>query len=247
MRGDRPRQRHHHGGSRRSIRSRRGRRARSAPRKPRQATGMRSASSIAEADRPRRHAWPGTLIACWTALTTCTSSTWPRWSTPGDRRRSPRRLLHGYSSASQRRTEPSHVADLPASPAGVSARGWATDSEWLRGSVLASSSCGDLPLIAWAPRRRSQGATVFLRPLRVVGAPVDEWSLSPALCGACRCCATRPRPCSTRRAAPRRPDVATLSLGGYARLQRRRDLAITVRGLAVPPKTGRAMSSRVAP
>ena len=118
---------------------------------------------------------------------------------------------------------------------------------FLRISVLALVVLWGSALIAWVtPTAALAGALrVFLRPLRVVGAPVDEWSLvmASALRGLPM---LRDQAQAVLDTAKLRlgQDMATLSMRGYARLSVDIITAIlsaTSRGAA---ETGRAMSMR---
>jgi uncharacterized protein rv2325c/MT2387 len=118
---------------------------------------------------------------------------------------------------------------------------------FLRISVLALVVLWGSALIAWVtPTAALAGALrVFLRPLRVVGAPVDEWSLvmASALRGLPM---LRDQAQAVLDTAKLRlgQDVATLSLGGYARLSVDVITAILSAASRGAAETGRAMSMR---
>jgi len=235
---------------------------------PTETTGHRAPqgggqSELAARDKPRRaagfavprplpwptilgRAWPGTLIACWTLLTTCVILQ-PRWSTLA--------IVGGLLALA------SLVIRLPLSVAprpplwlvsgfvGGCVGAWLGDGLelFLRVCVLAVVVLWGSALIAWVtPTAALAGALrFFLTPLRLLGAPVEQWSLVMAS-------ALRAMPMLRDQAqavldtAKLRlgQDVATLSLGGYARLGVDVTTAIlsaTSRGAA---ETGRAMSMR---
>ena len=162
---------------------------------------------------PLSRAWPGTLIACWTVLTTCVILS-PRWSTLA--------IVGGLLLLA------SLVVRLPL---GVAPR----PPMWFVSGFI--GGC----IGAWL----GDGLELFLRPLRLLGAPVDQWSLVMAS-------ALRGMPMLRDQAqavldtAKLRlgQDMATLSLRGYVRLSVDVITAIlsaTSRGAA---ETGRAMSMR---
>ena len=191
-------------------------------------------------------AWPGTLIACWTVLTTCVILQ-PRWSTLV--------IVGGLLLVA------SLIIRLPLSVAprlplwmvsgfvGGCIGAWLGDGLelFLRISVLAVIVLWGSALIAWVtPTAALAGALrFFLTPLRLLGAPVDQWSLvmASALRGLPM---LRDQAQAVLDTAKLRlgQDVATLSLRGYARLSVDVITAIlsaTSRGAA---ETGRAMSMR---
>ena len=191
-------------------------------------------------------AWPGTLIACWTVLTTCVILQ-PRWSTLA--------IVGGLLLVA------SLIIRLPLSVAprlplwmvsgfvGGCIGAWLGDGLelFLRISVLAVIVLWGSALIAWVtPTAALAGALrFFLTPLRLLGAPVDQWSLvmASALRGLPM---LRDQAQAVLDTAKLRlgQDVATLSLRGYARLSVDVITAIlsaTSRGAA---ETGRAMSMR---
>lgn len=191
-------------------------------------------------------AWPGTLIACWTALTTCVILQ-PRWSTLV--------IVGGLLAvASMAIRLPRSVAPRPpmwliSGFAGGCIGAWLGDGleVFLRISVLALVVLWGSALIAWVtPTAALAGALrVFLRPLRVVGAPVDEWSLvmASALRGLPM---LRDQAQAVLDTAKLRlgQDVATLSLGGYVRLSVDVITAILSAASRGAAETGRAMSMR---
>ena len=189
---------------------------------------------------------PGTLIACWTVLTTCVILQ-PRWSTLV--------IVGGLLLVA------SLIIRLPLSVAprlplwmvsgfvGGCIGAWLGDGLelFLRISVLAVIVLWGSALIAWVtPTAALAGALrFFLTPLRLLGAPVDQWSLvmASALRGLPM---LRDQAQAVLDTAKLRlgQDVATLSLRGYARLSVDVITAIlsaTSRGAA---ETGRAMSMR---
>ena len=195
---------------------------------------------------PLSRAWPGTLIACWTVLTTCVILS-PRWSTLA--------IVGGLLLVA------SLVVRLPLSVAprppmwfvsgfvGGCIGAWLGDGLelFLRVSTLALVVLWGSGLIAWVTPTASLAAALrfFLWPLRLVGAPVDQWSLvmASALRGLPM---LRDQAQAVLDTAKLRlgQDMATLSLRGYARLSVDVITAIlsaTSRGAA---ETGRAMSMR---
>lgn len=191
-------------------------------------------------------AWPGTLIACWTVLTTCVILQ-PRWSTLV--------IVGGLLLVA------SLIIRLPLCVAprlplwmvsgfvGGCIGAWLGDGLelFLRISVLAVIVLWGSALIAWVtPTAALAGALrFFLTPLRLLGAPVDQWSLvmASALRGLPM---LRDQAQAVLDTAKLRlgQDVSTLSLGSYARLSVDVITAIlsaTSRGAA---ETGRAMSMR---
>lgn len=191
-------------------------------------------------------AWPGTLIACWTALTTCVILQ-PRWSTLA--------IVGGLLLAA------SLIIRLPISVAprlplwivsgfvGGCIGAWLGNGLelFLRASTVAVVVLWGSALIAWVtPTAELAGSLrFFLRPLRFLGAPVDQWSLvmASALRGLPM---LRDQAQAVLDTAKLRlgQDVSTLSLGSYARLSVDVITAIlsaTSRGAA---ETGRAMSMR---
>ena len=195
---------------------------------------------------PLSRAWPGTLIACWTVLTTCVILL-PRWSTLA--------IVGGLLLVA------SLVVRLPLSVAprppmwfisgfiGGCIGAWLGDGLelFLRVSTLALVVLWGSGLIAWVTPTASLAAALrfFLRPLRLLGAPVDQWSLvmASALRGLPM---LRDQAQAVLDTAKLRlgQDMATLSLRGYARLSVDVITAIlsaTSRGAA---ENGRAMSMR---
>ena len=195
---------------------------------------------------PLSRAWPGTLIACWTVLTTCVILS-PRWSTLV--------IVGGLLLIA------SLVVRLPLSVAprppmwfisgfiGGCIGAWLGDGLelFLRVSTLALVVLWGSGLIAWVTPTASLAAALrfFLRPLRLLGAPVDQWSLvmASALRGLPM---LRDQAQAVLDTAKLRlgQDMATLSMRGYARLSVDVITAIlsaTSRGAA---ETGRAMSMR---
>ena len=195
---------------------------------------------------PLSRAWPGTLIACWTVLTTCVILS-PRWSTLA--------IVGGLLLLA------SLVVRLPLSVAprppmwfisgfiGGCIGAWLGDGLelFLRVSTLALVVLWGSGLIAWVTPTASLAAALrfFLRPLRLLGAPVDQWSLvmASALRGLPM---LRDQAQAVLDTAKLRlgQDMATLSMRGYARLSVDVITAIlsaTSRGAA---ETGRAMSMR---
>ena len=195
---------------------------------------------------PLSRAWPGTLIACWTVLTTCVILS-PRWSTLA--------IVGGLLLVA------SLVVRLPLSVAprppmwfvsgfiGGCLGAWLGDGLelFLRVSTLALVVLWGSGLIAWVTPTASLAAALrfFLRPLRLLGAPVDQWSLvvASALRGLPM---LRDQAQAVLDTAKLRlgQDMAALSLRGSARLSVDVITAIlsaTSRGAA---ETGRAMSMR---
>ena len=195
---------------------------------------------------PLSRAWPGTLIACWTVLTTCVILL-PRWSTLA--------IVGGLLLVA------SLVVRLPLSVAprppmwfvsgfiGGCLGAWLGDGLelFLRVSTLALVVLWGSGLIAWVTPTASLAAALrfFLWPLRLVGAPVDQWSLvmASALRGLPM---LRDQAQAVLDTAKLRlgQDMAALSLRGSARLSVDVIIAIlsaTSRGAA---ETGRAMSMR---
>ena len=195
---------------------------------------------------PLSRAWPGTLIACWTVLTTCVILS-PRWSTLA--------IVGGLLLVA------SLVVRLPLSVAprppmwfvsgfiGGCLGAWLGDGLelFLRVSTLALVVLWGSGLIAWVTPTASLAATLrfFLWPLRLLGAPVDQWSLvmASALRGLPM---LRDQAQAVLDTAKLRlgQDMAALSLRGSARLSVDVITAIlsaTSRGAA---ETGRAMSMR---
>lgn len=195
---------------------------------------------------PLSRAWPGTLIACWTVLTTCVILS-PRWST--------------LAIVGSLLLIASLVVRLPLSVAprppmwfisgfiGGCIGAWLGDGLelFLRVSTLALVVLWGSGLIAWVTPTASLAAALrfFLKPLRLLGAPVDQWSLvmDSALRGLPM---LRDQAQAVLDTAKLRlgQDMATLSLRGYARLSVDVITAIlsaTSRGAA---ETGRAMSMR---
>ena len=191
-------------------------------------------------------AWPGTLIACWTALTTCVILQ-PRWST--------------LAIVGSLLMLASLVVRLPLSVVprpplwivsgfvGGCIGAWLGNGLelFLRASTVAVVILWGSALIAWVtPTAELAGSLrFFLRPLRFLGAPVDQWSLvmASALRGLPM---LRDQAQAVLDTAKLRlgQDVSTLSLGSYARLSVDVITAIlsaTSRGAA---ETGRAMSMR---
>lgn len=191
-------------------------------------------------------AWPGTLIACWTALTTCVILQ-PRWST--------------LAIVGSLLVLASLVVRLPLSVVprpplwivsgfvGGCIGAWLGNGLelFLRASTVAVVILWGSALIAWVtPTAELAGSLrFFLRPLRFLGAPVDQWSLvmASALRGLPM---LRDQAQAVLDTAKLRlgQDVSTLSLGSYARLSVDVITAIlsaTSRGAA---ETGRAMSMR---
>ena len=191
-------------------------------------------------------AWPGTLVACWTVLTTCVILS-PRWSTLA--------IVGGLLLVA------SLVVRLPLSVAprppmwfisgfiGGCIGAWLGDGLelFLRVSTLALVVLWGSGLIAWVTPTASLAAALrfFLRPLRLLGAPVDQWSLvmASALRGLPM---LRDQAQAVLDTAKLRlgQDMATLSMRAYARLSVDVITAIlsaTSRGAA---ETGRAMSMR---
>ena len=195
---------------------------------------------------PLSRAWPGTLIACWTVLTTCVILL-PRWSTLA--------IVGGLLLVA------SLVVRLPLSVAprppmwfvsgfiGGCLGAWLGDGLelFLRVSTLALVVLWGSGLIAWVTPTASLAAALrfFLWPLRLLGAPVDQWSLvmASALRGLPM---LRDQAQAVLDTAKLRlgQDMAALSLRGSARLSVDVITAIlsaTSRGAA---ETGRAMSMR---
>lgn len=195
---------------------------------------------------PLSRAWPGTLIACWTVLTTCVILL-PRWSTLA--------IVGGLLLVA------SLVVRLPLSVAprppmwfvsgfiGGCLGAWLGDGLelFLRVSTLALVVLWGSGLIAWVTPTASLAAALrfFLWPLRLLGAPVDQWSLvmASALRGLPM---LRDQAQAVLDTAKLRlgQDMVALSLRGSARLSVDVITAIlsaTSRGAA---ETGRAMSMR---
>ena len=214
-------------------------------RKPRRASGFALPRPLPWST-PLSRAWPGTLIACWTVLTTCVILS-PRWSTLA--------IVGGLLLIA------SLVVRLPLSVAprppmwfisgfvGGCIGAWLGDGLelFLRVSTLALVVLWGSGLIAWVTPTASLAAALrfFLRPLRLLGAPVDQWSLvmASALRGLPM---LRDQAQAVLDTAKLRlgQDMATLSMRGYARLSVDVITAIlsaTSRGAA---ETGRAMSMR---
>lgn len=195
---------------------------------------------------PLSRAWPGTLILAWTALTTCVILL-PRWSTLA--------IVGGLlvvASAIVRL--PRSVVPRPPSWMisgfiGGCIGAWLGDGLelFLRATTLAIVVLWGSALIAWVtPTSALAGALrFFLRPLRLLGAPVDQWALVMA-------CALRGLPMLRDQAqavmdtAKLRlgQDMATMSLGGYARLSVDVITAILSAASRGAAETGRAMSMR---
>ena len=214
-------------------------------RKPRRSTGMSLPRPLPWQTVLGR-AWPGTLIACWTALTTCVILQ-PRWSTLA--------IVGGLLAvASMAIRLPRSVVPRPpmwliSGFAGGCIGAWLGDGleVFLRISVLALVVLWGSGLIAWVTPTAALAAALrfFLTPLRLVGVPVDQWSLvmASALRGLPM---LRDQAQAVLDTAKLRlgQDVASLSLRGYARLSVDVITAIlsaTSRGAA---ETGRAMSMR---
>ena len=195
---------------------------------------------------PLSRAWPGTLIACWTALTTCVILS-PRWSTLA--------IVGGLLLlASLVVRLPLGVAPRPpmwfvSGFIGGCLGAWLGDGLelFLRVSTLALVVLWGSGLIAWVTPTASLAAALrfFLKPLRLLGAPVDQWSLvmASALRGLPM---LRDQAQAVLDTAKLRlgQDMATLSLRGYVRLcvdVITAILSATSRGAA---ETGRAMSMR---
>lgn len=217
-----------------------------APRpKPRRSAGFTLPRPLPWAT-PLTRAWPGTLIACWTVLTTCVILS-PRWSTLG--------IAGGLLLVA------SLIIRLPLSVAprppmwmvsgfvGGCIGAWLGDGLelFLRVSTLALVVLWGSGLVAWVTPTAALASALrfFLTPLRLLGAPVDQWSLvmASALRGLPM---LRDQAQAVLDTAKMRlgQDVATLSLGGYARLcvdVITAILSATSRGAA---ETGRAMSMR---
>ena len=214
-------------------------------RKPRRSTGM-SLSRPLPWHTVLGRAWPGTFIACWTALTTCVILQ-PRWSTLA--------IVGGLLAvASMAIRLPRSVVPRPpmwliSGFAGGCIGAWLGNGLelFLRASTVAVVVLWGSALIAWVtPTAELAGSLrFFLRPLRFLGAPVDQWSLvmASALRGLPM---LRDQAQAVLDTAKLRlgQDVSTLSLGSYARLSVDVITAIlsaTSRGAA---ETGRAMSMR---
>ena len=217
-----------------------------APRpKPRRSAGFTLPRPLPWAT-PLTRAWPGTLIACWTVLTTCVILL-PRWSTLG--------IVGGLLLVA------SLIIRLPLSVAprppmwmvsgfvGGCIGAWVGDGLelFLRVSTLALVVLWGSGLVAWVTPTAALASALrfFLTPLRLLGAPVDQWSLvmASALRGLPM---LRDQAQAVLDTAKMRlgQEVATLSLGGYARLcvdVITAILSATSRGAA---ETGRAMSMR---
>ncbi|MBF1252896.1 MAG: cobalt transporter [Isoptericola variabilis] len=185
-------------------------------------------------------------MACWTVLTTCVILS-PRWSTLA--------IVGGLIVVA------SLIIRLPLSVAprpplwmisgfiGGCIGAWLGDGLelFLRVSTLALVVLWGSGLIAWVTPTAALAAALrfFLTPLRLLGVPVDQWSLvmASALRGLPM---LRDQAQAVLDTAKLRlgQDVATLSLRGYARLSVDVITAIlsaTSRGAA---ETGRAMSMR---
>ena len=195
---------------------------------------------------PLSRAWPGTLIACWTVLTTCVILL-PRWSTLA--------IVGGLLLVA------SLVVRLPLSVAprppmwfvsgfiGGCLGAWLGDGLelFLRVSTLALVVLWGSGLIAWVTLTASLAAALrfFLRPLRLLGAPVDQWSLvmASALRGLPM---LRDQAQAVLDTAKLRlgQDMATLSLRGSARLSVDVITAILSATSSGAAETGRAMSMR---
>ena len=217
-----------------------------APRpKPRRSAGFTLPRPLPWAT-PLTRAWPGTLIACWTVLTTCVILS-PRWSTLG--------IAGGLLLvASLIIRLPLSVAQRPpmwmvSGFVGGCIGAWVGDGLelFLRVSTLALVVLWGSGLVAWVTPTAALASALrfFLTPLRLLGAPVDQWSLvmASALRGLPM---LRDQAQAVLDTAKMRlgQDVATLSLGGYARLcvdVITAILSATSRGAA---ETGRAMSMR---
>ena len=191
-------------------------------------------------------AWPGTLIACWTMLTTCVILQ-PHWTTLGIVR-----ALLAVASIAIRL--PLSVAPRPpmwmiSGFIGGCIGAWLGDGleVFLRICVLAIVVLWGSALIAWVtPTAALAGALrVYVRPLRFFGAPVGQWSLvmASALRGLPMLRDQAQAVLDTAKLRLGR-DIATLSPGGYVRLSVdviTAVLSATSRGAA---ETGRAMSMR---
>lgn len=195
---------------------------------------------------PLSRAWPGTLIACWTVLTTCVILS-PRWSTLA--------IVGGLLLVA------SLVVRLPLSVAprppmwfvsgfiGGCLGAWLGDGLelFLRVSTLALVVLWGSGLIAWVTPTASLADALrfFLRPLRLLGAPVDQWSLvmASALRGLPM---LRDQAQAVLDTAKLRlgQDMATLSLRGSARLSVDVITAILSATSSGAAETGRAMSMR---
>ena len=193
---------------------------------------------------PLSRAWPGTLIACWTVLTTCVILS-PRWSTLA--------IVGGLLLIA------SLVVRLPLSVAprppmwfisgfiGGCIGAWLGDGLelFLRVSTLALVVLWGSGFIAWVTPTASLAAALrfFLRPLRLLGAPVDQWSLvmASALRGLPM---LRDQAQAVLDTAKLRlgQDMATLSLRGSVRLSVDVITAILSDTSRGPAETGRAMS-----
>lgn len=195
---------------------------------------------------PLSRAWPGTLIACWTVLTTCVILL-PRWSTLA--------IVGGLLLVA------SLVVRLPLSVAprppmwfvsgfiGGCLGAWLGDGLelFLRVSTLALVVLWGSGLIAWVTPTASLAAALrfFLWPLRLLGAPVDQWSLvmASALRGLP---VLRDQAQAVLDTAKLRlgQDMAALSLRGSARLSVDVITAILSATSRSAAETGRAMSMR---
>ena len=195
---------------------------------------------------PLSRAWPGTLIACWTVLTTCVILL-PRWSTLA--------IVGGLLLVA------SLVVRLPLSVAprppmwfvsgfiGGCLGAWLGDGLelFLRVSTLALVVLWGSGLIAWVTPTASLAAALrfFLRPLRLLGAPVDQWSLvmASALRGLP---VLRDQAQAVLDTAKLRlgQDMVALSLRGSARLSVDVITAILSATSRSAAETGRAMSMR---
>lgn len=190
--------------------------------------------------------WPGTLIVCWTALTTFVI-TIPTWATLGA-------VAAVLVAATALLRVPAGA--LPRPPVwlwsgfiGGCAGAWLGEGVevFLRASSVALIVVWGSSLLLWAvPTAAMTGALrVFLAPLRLFGAPVDEWAL---IMGE----ALRGMPMLRDQAGAVMDTVrlrlgdemASMSMRGYARLAIdvvTASLSAASRGAA---ETGRAMSMR---
>ena len=216
-----------------------------ARRKPRRASSITIPRPLPW-DTPLSRAWPGTLIASWTALTTCVILT-PRWPTLA--------IVAGLLTLASaiirlpRGVIPRPPTWLISGFIGGCVGAWLGDGleVFLRATTLALIILWGSALVAWVTPTAAlaNALSFFLTPLRALGVPVDQWSLVIA---------------SALRSLPMLRDQtqavldtaklrlgqkgATASLGGYARLGVDVITAIlsaTSRGAA---ETGRAMSMR---
>lgn len=195
---------------------------------------------------PLSRAWPGTLIACWTLLTTCVILL-PRWSTLAI-------VASLLAVASAIIRLPRSVAPRPpvwmmSGAVGGCIGAWLGDGLelFLRAATLAVIVLWGSSLIAWVtPTAALAGALrSFLAPLRLVGAPVNQWALvmASALRGLPM---LRDQAQAVLDTAKLRlgTDMATLSVGGYARLGVDVITAILSAASRGAAETGRAMSMR---